>query len=101
MLQARVLSRAALAVAHVVVVVDPLEAAHPLNHLVAVLGIGAQAERAAVDLGQRLVVHAPGEDALVVVDHRRVDALVVGLGWAPVVGVPDVSEGGRHQVACA
>ena len=83
------------------VVVDPLQAAHPLDHLVAVLGIGAQAQRTTVNLGQGLVVHAPGEDALVVVDHRRVDALVVGLGRTPIVGVSDVPEGSGHQVVCA
>ena len=42
-LQTRILSRATLTVAHVVVVVNPLQATHPLDHLVAVLLIGAQA----------------------------------------------------------
>ena len=98
MLQAGVFAATALAIANVAVIADPFDLLHPLDHLVAVHGICTQAQGSAVHIRQGLIVHAPRQDGFVLHCHGNVQALVVGLGRAAIVGVAHVPVGGDHHV---
>ena len=94
-----VLAGPAHAVTDLAVVTDQRHRPDPLNHLVTVARLAAQAQRSTEHARQRRVIAAPGQDRVILEGHVQRQARVVQLDWTPVVHVLGHAEGLEHHPA--